>query len=34
MGLRNLPSKNWVNCGWLLAAYIAADLPAVGGMFL
>ena len=26
MGLRNLPSKAWqVNCGWLLAASIAAD---------
>jgi hypothetical protein len=29
MGLRNLPSKNWqVNCGWVLAANIAADLTA------
>jgi hypothetical protein len=29
MGLRNLPSKNWqVNCGWVLAANIAADLAA------
>jgi len=29
MGLRNLPSKTWqVNCGWLLAANIAADLAA------
>ena len=27
MGLRNLPSKAWqVNCGWVLAASIAADL--------
>jgi Transposase DDE domain group 1 len=29
MGLRNLPSKTWqVNCGWLIAANIAADLAA------
>ena len=29
MGLRNLPSKTWqVNCGWILAASIAADLAA------
>jgi hypothetical protein len=29
MGLRNLPSKCWtVNCGWVLAANIAADLAA------
>jgi hypothetical protein len=29
MGLRNLPSKTWqVNCGWILAANIAADLTA------
>ena len=29
MGLRNLPSKAWqVNCGWVLAASIAADLSA------
>ena len=29
MGLRNLPSKTWtVNCGWMLAANIAADLAA------
>src|SRR6266481_2145519 len=29
MGLRNLPSKTWqVNCGWVLAANIAADLVA------
>ena len=29
MGLRNLPSKTWqVNCGWVLAATIAADLSA------
>jgi hypothetical protein len=29
MGLRNLPSKAWaVNCGWVLAANIAADLAA------
>jgi hypothetical protein len=29
MGLRNLPSKAWqVNCGWVLAASIAADLAA------
>ncbi len=29
MGLRNLPSKAWqVNCGWTLAANIAADLAA------
>ena len=29
MGLRNLPSKTWtVNCGWMLAANIAADLSA------
>jgi DDE family transposase len=29
MGLRNLPSKTWqVNCGWVLAAGIAADLSA------
>ena len=29
MGLRNLPSKSWqVNCGWVLAANIAADLTA------
>jgi len=28
-GLRNLPSKTWVvNCGWVLAANIAADLSA------
>jgi len=28
-GLRNLPSKTWqVNCGWVLAANIAADLAA------
>ncbi len=28
-GLRNLPSKTWtVNCGWVLAANIAADLDA------
>jgi Transposase DDE domain group 1 len=28
-GLRNLPSKSWrVNCGWVLAANIAADLQA------
>ncbi len=28
-GLRNLPSKAWVvNCGWVLAANIAADLAA------
>ena len=27
MGLRNLPSKTWqVNCGWVIAANIAADL--------
>ena len=27
MGLRNLPSKSWqVNCGWVIAANIAADL--------
>ena len=27
MGLRNLPSRTWrVNCGWVLAANIAADL--------
>ena len=27
MGLRNLPSKTWVvNCGWVLAANLAADL--------
>ena len=26
MGLRNLPSKTWVvNCGWVLAANLAAD---------
>jgi hypothetical protein len=29
MGLRNLPSKTWqVNCGWVLAADLAADLAA------
>jgi len=29
LGLRNLPSKSWqVNCGWVLAANIAADLAA------
>jgi len=29
MGLRNLPSKTWtVNCGWVLAANIAADMSA------
>jgi len=29
LGLRNLPSKIWiVNCGWVLAANIAADLSA------
>jgi hypothetical protein len=29
MGLRNLPSKTWlVNCGWVLAANLAADLTA------
>ena len=29
LGLRNLPSKAWiVNCGWVLAANIAADLSA------
>jgi hypothetical protein len=29
MGLRNLPSKAWVvNCGWVVAANIAADLSA------
>ena len=29
MGLRNLPSKTWVvNCGWMLAANLAADLAA------
>ena len=29
MGLRGLPSKSWqVNCGWVLAANIAADLAA------
>jgi hypothetical protein len=29
MGLRNLPSKTWVvNCGWTLAANLAADLSA------
>jgi hypothetical protein len=29
MGLRNLPSKIWVvNCGWVLAANLAADLTA------
>jgi hypothetical protein len=29
MGLRNLPSKSWqVNCGWVIAASIAADLAA------
>jgi hypothetical protein len=28
-GLRNLPSKSWqVNCGWVIAANIAADLAA------
>jgi len=28
-GLRNLPSKSWrVNCGWVAAANIAADLQA------
>lgn len=27
MGLRNLPSKTWVvNCGWVLAANLTADL--------
>jgi hypothetical protein len=31
-GLRNLPSKSWrVNCGWVLAANIAADLQACAG---
>jgi len=31
MGLRNLPSKSWqVNCGWVIAANIAADLAAWG----
>ena len=30
MGLRGLPSKTWqVNCGWVIAANIAADLTAV-----
>ena len=29
MGLRNLPSKTWiVNCGWVLATNVAADLSA------
>jgi hypothetical protein len=29
MGLRGLPSKTWqVNCGWVIAANIAADLAA------
>jgi hypothetical protein len=29
LGLRNLPSKAWaVNCGWVMAANIAADLSA------
>src|SRR6478735_9157907 len=29
MGLRNLPSKTWqVNCGWVIAANIAADIAA------
>ena len=29
MGLRNLPPKAWqLNCGWVLAANIAADLTA------
>ena len=29
MGLRNLPSKAWqVNCGWVIAANIAAGLTA------
>jgi hypothetical protein len=29
MGLRNLPSKPWqVNCGWVIAANIAADIAA------
>jgi len=29
MGLRNLPSETWqVNCGWVLAASLAADLAA------
>ena len=29
MGLRDLPSKTWqVNCGWVIAANIAADLAA------
>ena len=29
MGLRNLPSKSWqVNCGWVIAANVAADLTA------
>ena len=29
MGLRGLPSKTWqVNCGWIIAANIAADLAA------
>ena len=29
MGLRALPSKCWqVNCGWVIAANIAADLAA------
>jgi len=29
MGLRNLPSRTWqVNCGWVVAANIAADLAA------
>jgi hypothetical protein len=29
MGLHNLPSKSWdVNCGWMLAANLAADLDA------
>jgi hypothetical protein len=30
MGLRNLPPKSWqVNCGWVLAVNIAADLTAL-----
>src|SRR5690242_7821313 len=29
MDLRNLPSKSWqVNCGWVIAANIAADITA------
>ncbi|HUK73677.1 MAG TPA: hypothetical protein VLW50_33865 [Streptosporangiaceae bacterium] len=29
MGLRALPSKSWqVNCGWVIAVNIAADLAA------